>query len=97
MKQRTLAMMTGFEQYTSKTPASHISGGDGAGGAVGRVVRAGGAALSEAWEGAAAGGWIAQAAELLFAAFDQAVGRGGGIEAVRLGGDEEVSGHCVRL
>src|SRR5438874_9091698 len=67
MKQRTLAMMTGFEQYTSKTPASHISGGDGAGGAVGRVVRAGGAALSPAWEGAAAGGSRAHAADLLAA------------------------------
>src|SRR5438094_6779326 len=73
MKQRTLAMMTGFEQYTSKTPASHISGGDGAGGAVGRVVRAGGAALSQAWEGAAAGGRRAHAADLLFAAVVKAL------------------------
>src|SRR2546425_11291767 len=78
MKQRTLAMMTGFEQYTSKTPASHISGGDGAGGAVGRVVRAGGAVLSPAWEGAAAGGSRAHAADLLFAAVVQPVGPGGG-------------------
>src|SRR5205809_1568803 len=87
MKQRTLAMMTGFEQYTSKTPASHISGGDGAGGAVGRVVRAGGAALSPAWERAAAGGSGAHAADLLFAAVVQPVGPGGGRGAVRLGGD----------
>src|SRR5437762_10274085 len=86
MKQRTLAMMTGFEQYTSKTPASHISGGDGAGGAVGRVVRAGGAALSPAWEGAAAGGSRAHAADLLFAAVVQPVGPGGGRGAVRLRG-----------
>ena len=69
-------MMTGFEQYTRKTPASHISGGDGAGGAVGRVVRAGGAALSPAWEGAAAGGSRAHAANLLFAAVVQPVGPG---------------------
>src|SRR6266480_1089804 len=93
MKQRTLAMMTGFEQYTSKTPASHISGGDGAGGAVGRVVRAGGAALSPAWEGAAAGGSRAHAADLLFAAVVQPVGPGGGRGAVRLGGDAAVRGH----
>src|SRR5437667_8520083 len=97
MKQRTLAMMTGFEQYTSKTPASHISGGDGAGGAVGRVVRAGGAALSPAWEGAAAGGSRAHAADLLFAAVVQPVGPGGGRGAVRLGGDAAVRGHCSRL
>src|SRR2546427_12377211 len=87
MKQRTLAMMTGFEQYTRKTRRAHISGGDGAGGAVGRVVRAGGAALSPAWEGAAAGGRRAHAAGLLFAAVVQPVGPGGGIGAVRLGGD----------
>src|SRR5207237_3682324 len=48
-----------------------MSGGDGAGGAVGRVVRAGGAALSPAWEGAAAGGSRAHAADLLFAAVVQ--------------------------
>src|SRR5438034_10148181 len=93
MKQRTLAMMTGFEQYTSKTPASHISGGDGAGGAVGRVVRAGGAALSPAWEGAAAGGSTAHAADLLFAAVVQPVGPGGGRGAVRLRGDAAGRGH----
>src|SRR5438093_12054 len=92
MKQRTLAMMTGFEQYTSKTPASHISGGDGAGGAVGRVVRAGGAALSPAWEGAAAGGSGAHAADLLFAAVVQPVGPGGGRGAVRLRGMRQFVG-----
>src|SRR5205823_10799612 len=73
--------------------ASHISGGDGAGGAVGRVVRAGGAALSPAWEGAAAGGSRAHAADLLFAAVVQPVGPGGGRGAVRLGGDATVRGH----
>src|SRR5256885_15394171 len=97
MKQRTLAMMTGFEQYTSKTPASHISGGDGAGGAVGRVVRAGGAALSPAWEGAAAGGSRAHAADLLFAAVVQPVGPGGGRGAVRLGGGAAVCGGLFWL
>src|SRR2546427_12040712 len=73
--------------------ASHISGGDGAGGAVGRVVRAGGAALSPAWEGAAAGGSRAHAADLLFAAVVQPVGPGGGRGAVRLGGGAGVSGE----
>src|SRR2546425_4307524 len=97
MKQRTLAMMTGFEQYTSKTPASHISGGDGAGGAVGRVVRAGGAALSPAWEGAAAGGSRAHAADLLFAAVVQPVGPGGRRGAVRLGGGAAGCGGWSRL
>src|SRR5438034_7469332 len=89
MKQRTLAMMTGFEQYTRKTRRD-ISRGNGAGGAVGRVVRAGGAALSQAWEGAAAGGSRAHAADLLFAAVVQPVGPGGGRGAVRLGGDAAV-------
>src|SRR5205809_3107532 len=97
MKQRTLAMMTGFEQYTSKTPASHISGGDGAGGAVARVVRAGGAALSPAWECAAAGGSGTNAAALLFAAVVQPVGHGGGRGDVRLGGDATVRGNWSRL
>src|SRR5438034_5112246 len=69
--------------------STHISGGDGAGGAVGRVVRAGGAALSPAWEGAAAGGSRAHAADLLFAAVVQPVGPGGGRGAVRLGRSEE--------
>ena len=74
-------MMTGFEQYTRKTRRD-ISRGNGAGGAVGRVVRAGGAALSQAWEGAAAGGSRAHAADLLFAAVVQPVGPGGGRGAV---------------
>jgi hypothetical protein len=43
-------MMTGFEQYARKTRASDISGGDGVGGAVARIVRSGGTALSQAWE-----------------------------------------------
>src|SRR5437867_12269214 len=96
MKQRTLAMMTGFEQYTRKTRRD-ISRGNGAGGAVGRVVRAGGAALSQAWEGAAAGGSRAHAADLLFAAVVQPVGPGGRRGAVRLGGDAAVRGDCSRL
>src|SRR5437762_12791027 len=96
MKQRTLAMMTGFEQYTRKTRRD-ISRGNGAGGAVGRVVRAGGAALSPAWEGAAAGGSRAHAADLLFAAVVQPVGHGGGRDAVRLGGYAAVRGHWSRL
>src|SRR5438552_4937866 len=50
-----------------------MCGGDGAGRAVGRVVRAGGAVLSPAWEGAAAGGSRAHAADLLFAAVVQPV------------------------
>src|SRR2546422_2584908 len=54
-----------LEAVHEEDAASHISGGDGAGGAVGRVVRAGGAALSPAWEGAAAGGSRAHAADLL--------------------------------
>src|SRR2546422_10082899 len=73
--------------------SSHISGGDGAGGAVGRVVRAGGAALSQAWEGAAAGGSRAHAADLLFAAVVQPVGPGGRRCAVRLGGEAAVWGE----
>src|SRR2546429_7480172 len=76
-----------FEAVQEEAAASHISGGDGAGGAVGRVVRAGGAALSPAWEGAAAGGSRAHAADLLFAAVVQPVGPGGGRGAGRLGGD----------
>src|SRR5437899_2467224 len=56
-------------------------------------VRAGGAALSPAWEGAAAGGSGAHAADLLFAAVVQPVGPGGGRGAVRLGGDAAVRGH----
>src|SRR5256884_8254156 len=75
-----------FEAVQEEAAASHISGGDGAGGAVGRVVRAGGAALSPAWEGAAAGGSRAHAADLLFAAVVQPVGPGGGRGAVRLRG-----------
>src|SRR5207244_5844994 len=73
--------------------ASDISGGDGAGGAVARVVRAGGAALSQAWERAATGGSRAHAADLLFAAVVQPVGPGGRRGAVRLGGDAAVRGH----
>src|SRR5438094_5540240 len=104
MKQRTLAMMTGFEQYTRKTrraifleeeedAARDVSRGNGAGGAVARVVCAGDAALSPAWEGAAAGGSRAHAADLLFAAVVQPVGPGGRRGAVRLGGDAAVRGH----
>src|SRR2546428_10485483 len=92
MKQRTLAMMTGFEQYTRKTRRAIFLEVDGAGGAVGRVVRAGRAALSPAWEGAAAGGSRAHAADLLFAAVVQPVGPGGGRGAVRLGGGATVVG-----
>src|SRR3989454_11152100 len=77
--------------------ASDISGGDGAGGAVARVVRAGGAALSPAWEGAAAGGSRAHAADLLFAAVVQPVGPGGRRGAVRLGGDAAVRGALFKL
>src|SRR2546426_12833534 len=62
--------------------ASDISGGDGAGGAVARVVRAGGAALSQAWERTATGGSRAHAADLLFAAVVQPVGPGGREEAL---------------
>src|SRR2546429_9698159 len=86
-----------FEAVQEEAAASHISGGDGAGGAVGRVVRAGGAALSPAWEGAAAGGSRAHAADLLFAAVVQPVGPGGGRGAVRLGGDATGLGACVRV
>src|ERR1039458_5037667 len=54
-------MMTGFEQYTEEDAASDISGGDGAGGAVARAVRTGGAALSQNGERAATGGSRANA------------------------------------
>src|SRR5204862_4461996 len=73
MKQRTLAMMTGFEQYTRKTRRAIFLEEMEQVGAVGRVVRAGGAALSPAWEGAAAGGSRAHAADLLFAAVVKAL------------------------
>src|SRR3989449_11474836 len=86
-----------LEAVHEEDAASHISGRDGAGGAVGRVVRAGGAALSPAWEGAAAGGSRAHAADLLFAAVVQPVGPGGGRGTVRLRGDAAVRGHCARL
>src|SRR5256884_8334554 len=86
-----------FEAVQEEAAASHISGGDGAGGAVGRVVRAGGAALSPAWEGAAAGGSRAHAADLLFAAVVQPVGPGGGRGAVRLGGDAAGWGEWSRV
>src|ERR1035438_9006017 len=132
-EQRTLAMITGFEQYTKKTrraifleemeqvvpwrelgalleprypkpgnvctpgheedAARDISGGDGAGGAVARVGRAIGAAVSQAWERADAGGSGADAADLLFAAVVQPVGPGGRRGAVRLGGAAAVRGH----
>src|SRR5256884_7609717 len=86
-----------FEAVQEEAAASHISGGDGAGGAVGRVVRAGGAALSQAWEGAAAGGSRAHTADLLFAAVVQPVGPGGGRGAVRLGGEAAGWGHLARV
>src|SRR3989442_15843240 len=97
MNQRTLAMMTGLEQYTRKTRRAIFLEVDGAGGAVGRVVRAGGAALSPAWEGAAAGGSGAHAADLLFAAVVQPVGPGGGRGAVRLGGGGGRPGGLSRV
>src|SRR5580693_218442 len=97
MKQRTLAMMTGFEQVHEEDATSDISGGDGAGGAVARAVRAGGAALSQAGERAATGGSRADAADLFFAAVVQPIGPGGGRVTVRLGGDATVRGHRFRL
>src|SRR5207244_13555119 len=77
--------------------ASDISGGDGAGSAVARVVRAGGAALSQAWERAATSGSRAHAADLLFAAVVQPVGPGGRRGAVRLGGNAAVRGYRFGL
>ena len=53
MKQRTLAMTNGFERYSKKTRRAAVSGGDGAGGAVGGVVRADRAGVSQ---GGATGG-----------------------------------------
>src|SRR5437879_13203651 len=97
MKQRTLAMMTGFEQYSKEDAASDISGGDGAGGAVVRVVRAGGAALSQVWERAATGGSRAHAADLLFAAVVQPVGPGGRRGTVSLWDDAADRGHRFAL
>ena len=48
MKQRTLAMMTGFERYTKKRRRAVFLEEMGAGSAVARAVRADRAALSQA-------------------------------------------------
>src|SRR5256884_7696045 len=96
MKQSTLAMMTGLDQYTRKTRRAIFLD------EMEQVVPwgelcAGGAALSQAWEGAAAGGSRAHAADLLFAAVVQPVGPGGGRGAVRLGGEGGGCGEWVRV
>src|SRR5438132_6438282 len=84
-------MMTGFEQYTRKTRrAIFLEEMEQV--VPWRVVRAGRAALFQAWEGAAAGGSRAHAADLLFAAVVQPVGPGGGRGAVRLGGMRQFVG-----
>src|SRR6202142_4025304 len=73
--------------------ASGISGGDGAGGAVGGVVRTDRASVSKGGERAATGGSGANAADLFFTAVVQPIGPSGGGSAVRLGGDAPVCGH----
>src|SRR5665213_2755350 len=73
---------TGDDQWIravqQEDAASGISGRDGAGGAVGGVVCADQAGISEGGQRAAAGGSGADAAGLLFAAVVQPVGPGGG-------------------
>ena len=76
MKQRTLAMMTGFEQNTRKTRrALFLEEMEQV--VPWRKVCAGGAALSQAWERAATGGSRTDVADLFFAAVVQPVGPGG--------------------
>src|ERR1039458_1547922 len=86
-------MASGFERYTKKTRRTLFFGGDGASGAVGRVVRAGGTGVCQGGEWAASGGGGADAADLLFAAVVQSVRPRGGRSAVRFGGDAAVCGH----
>jgi hypothetical protein len=72
MKQRTLAMMTGFERYSKKTRRTDgVFGGVGAGGAVVGVMCAGGTVLSKGGAGATAGGSGANAADVFCAVMVQ--------------------------
>jgi len=93
MKQRTLAMMTGFEQYTRKTRRAIFLE------EMEQVVpwRKLCALVEPHYpkpgKGAAAGGSGAHAADLLFAAVVQPVGPSGRRGAVRFGGDATVLGH----
>src|ERR1017187_4309287 len=83
-KQRTPAIMTGFEQYTKKTRRAQF---------LEEMEQAGGTALSQAGQRSAAGGSGTDAADLFSARVVQPVGSGGGRGPVRLGGAARVRGH----
>src|SRR5215472_17314 len=91
-RQRTLAMMTGFERYTKKTRRANVFGRDGAGGAVGEVVRLDRAPLSQSGQRASAQRTGEDAADLFSAAVVQLGGPGSGRGVVRLGDVAPVCG-----
>src|SRR5438477_8944086 len=93
MKQRTLAMMTGFEQYTRKTRRAIFLEEMEQVVPWGELCALVAPHYPQPGKGAAAGGSRAHAADLLFAAVVQPVGPGGGRDAVRLGGDAAVRGR----
>src|SRR6266851_2838055 len=76
----------GFREVRAEVEAGAISGGDGAGAAVGRGTAAGGTALSEGRERAASGGDEPHAAGVLSAAVVQPERSGGGGCAVLIAG-----------
>ena len=79
-------MANGFERY-KEDAAGCVSGRNGAGGSVERVVFAGGTVLSEGRQRTPSGGHRAHATDLLFAAVVQSVGPLRGRSAVRLSAD----------